>query len=395
MSAAATLHAVSADAPPCSGPQLWQDPVGLVLANGQRLAPLELAWQSWGRLNDRGDNTVLVIHALSGSADLHAWWPELLGPDKPLDPASDFILCINLLGSCYGSSGPTSINPADGRAWQAHFPAVTIRDQVHAQRKLLQSLGIQRLRCIIGPSLGGMIAQEFALLAPELVQSLVLIGTTTAHSAQAIAASECQRAAIRLDPAFNHGFYTEQGANGEPQTGPVRGLALARQLAFLTYRCDAELRERFGRRAGQFRSFAVLDYLDHQGDKFVRRFDANSYIRLTECMNSHDIGRDRGGIVAALQCLQQPTLVISLDSDQLYPVAEQREIARHLPNAQHVIIASAHGHDGFLTETAAVAAALTPFLSTPVRRTVAPTLPAFAVVADASPDSARLSEFQS
>jgi len=337
-------------------PSLWQDPTGLRLENGELLAPLALAWRSWGRLNRAGDNAVLVVHALSGSADLEFWWPELLGAGKPLDPARDFIVCINLLGSCYGSSGPTTACAADGKPWQARFPVISIRDQVNAQTRLLHALGVQRLRSVVGPSLGGMIALELALLEPEWVQSLVLIGTTAAHSSQAIAASECQRAAIRLDPAFNDGFYL-------PGPGPVRGLALARELAFITYRCDSELRHRFGRAAGENKPFAVLDYLDHQGDKFVQRFDANSYIRLTQCMNSHDIGHGRGGVAAALQQISQPTLVLSLDTDQLYPVAEQREIARHLPNAQHVIVASRHGHDGFLTETDAVAAALTPFLA--------------------------------
>ncbi|HEX4911068.1 MAG TPA: homoserine O-acetyltransferase [Permianibacter sp.] len=335
--------------------RLWRDPAGLALENGQTLAPLELAWRSWGRLNEAGDNAVLVIHALSGSADLELWWPELLGTGKPLDPARDFIVCINLLGSCYGSSGPLSYDAAHGGSYQARFPRISVRDQVHAQARLLRAIGVTTLRSVIGPSLGGMIAQEFALLEPTLVQSLVLIGTTAAHSAQAIAASECQRAAIRLDPDFHDGFYRGNG--------PVRGLALARELAFLTYRCDGELRQRFGRERGEHNAYAVLDYLDYQGDKFVQRFDANSYIRLTECMNSHDIGRDRGGIDAALKQIHQPTLVLSLDSDQLYPVAEQREIARHLPNAQHVIVKSRHGHDGFLTETDAVAAALTPFLA--------------------------------
>jgi homoserine O-acetyltransferase len=319
--------------------------------------PYQLAYQTWGTLNAERDNAVLVIHALSGSANLEAWWPDLLGQNKPLNPGKDFVICINLLGSCYGSTGPISPKPDSSNVWKIDFPQISIRDQARAQIALIKHLGINKLKCIIGPSLGGMIAMEWALIEPDMVASLVLIATTAQHSAQAIANSSCQRAAIRLDPNYRNGYYASN------QT-PDHGLALARQMAFLTYRSERDFSERFQRKAGQLQPFAVQDYLLHQGHKFTERFDANCYIRLSECMNSHDIGVNRGGVVSALQCIQQPTLVISLEHDQLYTFSEQALLAEHIPNATHQLINTRYGHDGFLIETQAMADALNPFLKT-------------------------------
>ncbi len=334
---------------------LWQSQTPLKLdASGIEL-PFQLAYQTWGKLNKTGDNAILVVHALSGSANLESWWPDLLGANKPLNPERDFVICINLLGSCYGSSGPTSINPATSDTWKIDFPQLSIRDQVRAQAALIKQLGIKKLRSIIGPSLGGMIALEWALLEPELVGSLILIATTAQHSSQAIAHSSCQRAAIRLDPNFNNGYYCEQQA-------PENGLALARQMAFITYRSDREFSERFQRDPGAQQAFAVQDYLLHQGRKFTERFDANCYIRLSECMNSHDIGKHRDGVISALQSIQQATLVISLEHDQLYTFAEQALLAEHIPNATHQLINTRYGHDGFLIESQAMAEYLSPFL---------------------------------
>ena len=337
--------------------RVWAARSPLNLDSGASLHHYSLAYRTWGTLNSNANNAVLVVHALSGSADLEAWWPDLLGEGKPLDPSRDFVICINLLGSCYGSSGP--IAPRNDSAladsWKSDFPIISVRDQVRAQAALIRSLGIKKLRCIIGPSLGGMIALEWALLEPELTGSLVLIATTAFHCAQAIASSECQRAAIRLDPHFNDGQY-------DVEQQPKHGLSLARRLAFIGYRCEQELAQRFGRQSGEQHSFSVLDYLSHQGEKFVARFDANSYIRLTQCMNTHDLGRDRGSVETALQSISQPTLVISLDSDQLYPIAEQKLLAKHIPNAEHVVISSRYGHDGFLIESEAMSGVLTPFL---------------------------------
>jgi homoserine O-acetyltransferase/O-succinyltransferase len=344
-----------------SGRQLWTSQKPLKLeASGIEL-PFQLAYQTWGKLNKTGDNAVLVVHALSGSANLESWWPDLLGSNKPLNPERDFVICINLLGSCYGSSGPASIQPNSNELWKIDFPQLSIRDQVCAQATLIRHLGINKLRCIIGPSLGGMIALEWALLEPELVSSLILIATTAQHSAQAIAHSSCQRTAIRLDPNFNNGYYLAHQA-------PENGLALARQMAFITYRSDREFSERFQRLPGEHQAFAVQDYLLHQGHKFTERFDANCYIRLSECMNSHDIGKNRNGVISALQSIQQPTLVISLEHDQLYTYAEQALLAEHIPNATHQLINTRYGHDGFLIESQAMATILSPFLDHSLRQ---------------------------
>lgn len=337
--------------------QLWQSPKPLALENNGHALPFELAYRTWGKLNAIGDNAILVVHALSGSADLESWWPDLLGEGKPLNPNEDFVVCINLLGSCYGSSGPVTSQPGTDQLWQNRFPEISVRDQARAQAELLRSLGVRKLRSVIGPSLGGMVALELAVLEPELVGSLILIGTTAQHSAQAIANSSCQRAAIRLDPAFN-------GGNYHPEQQPRAGLALARQMAFVGYRSEREFSERFARDAGETERFSIQDYLAHQGHKFVERFDANSYLRLSLCMNSHDLGRGRGDAKTALQNIQQPTVVISLENDQLYSFAEQAQLAEHIPNAVHELIPTRYGHDGFLIETDAMAVILDRFLST-------------------------------
>ncbi len=320
-----------------------QFPEGLVLESGERLAPLTLAYRTYGRLNRRRSNAILVVHALSGSASVEQWWPDLIGTGKALDPAEHFIVSVNLLGSCYGSSGPVSSHPLRAGKYQAEFPRVTVRDQVEAQIRLLNYLGINRVKSVIGPSLGGMIALEFGLLYPNRTSSLVLIASSAKHSAQAIALSEIQRNAIKLDPNYNNGFY-------ENSKAPVRGLALARQLAHVGYRSPQALAEKFDRKISGTGRFDVLSYLDHQGEKFCARFDANSYVRLTECMNTHDVGRGRESTESALRSLQLPILVISLSSDRLYPVEEQAFIAQHARKAKHVTIDTEEGHDGFLVE---------------------------------------------
>jgi homoserine O-acetyltransferase len=313
------------------------------LESGTELPAIRVAYRSWGRLNEQGDNAVLVCHALTGSADVDSWWPGLIGPGRALDPDDDFIVCSNVLGSCYGTTGPTTSRPGGLEAWGPEFPAVTIRDIVRAQARLLEALGVRRLRLVIGGSLGGMQVLEWAALYPERVDAIAPIATSGRHSAWCIGLSEAQRAAIEADPAWLGGDY----AQDQP---PAAGLAVARMVAMCTYRSAESFTTRFGRTWGERGSFEVESYLRYQGEKLVDRFDANSYITLTRAMDSHDLGRGRGSYEQALAAIPTPALVVSIDSDVLYPPAEQEELAAGLPAGRLATIHSPHGHDAFLIE---------------------------------------------
>lgn len=312
------------------------------LESGVVLPAVEVAWQSWGRLAAEGNNAVLVCHALTGSAAADTWWQGLFGPGRTLDPERDFIVCASVLGGCYGTTGPTTPGP-DGRPWGPDFPAITIRDIVRLQALLLESLGVRRLRLVIGGSMGGMQALEWPLLFPDKVEAAVVIATSARHSAWCIGISEAQRQAIYADPLWQGGRYL-------PAAPPRAGLAAARAMAMITYRSRASFEERFGRDENQLESFAIASYLEYQGQKLVDRFDANSYVTLTRAMDSHDVGRGRGGAAAALSRVGQPVLVVSIPSDVLYPPAEQEELTRLLPQGQLATLESHHGHDAFLID---------------------------------------------
>jgi len=323
-------------------------PGPFVLESGARLPSLRVAYRTWGALDEHGGNAVLVCHALTGSADLDRWWGALLGPGRALDPQRDFVVCSNVLGGCYGTTGPTSLRP-DGRPWGAAFPDVSVRDIVRVQAALLESLGVKRLRLVIGGSLGGMQVLEWALSFPEQVEAIAPIAIAARHSAWAIALSETQRQAIAADPRWRGGHYPAE----DP---PAAGLAAARMLAMCSYRSRASLEPRFGReRAGDGR-YAVESWLHHHGRALVDRFDANTYVTLTRAMDTHDVGRGRGGWREALSTVKAPALVLSIDSDVLYPPVEQEELATALPDARLVTLRSPHGHDAFLIEGEAVGA---------------------------------------
>jgi homoserine O-acetyltransferase len=291
---------------------------------------------------------VLVCHALTGSADADRWWGPLLGPGRALDPERDFVVCSNVLGGCYGTTGPTSPRP-DGRPWAAAFPDVSVRDIVRVQAALVEALGVKRLRLVIGGSLGGMQVLEWALSFPEQVEAIAPIAIAARHSAWAIAISETQRQAIAADPRWRGGHYPADDA-------PAAGLAAARMVAMCSYRSRASLEPRFGReRAGDGR-YAVESWLHHHGRALVDRFDANTYVTLTRAMDTHDVGRGRGGWREALSTVKAPALVLSIDSDVLYPPVEQEELATALPDARLVTLRSPHGHDAFLIEGEAVGA---------------------------------------
>lgn len=331
------LHLISAKT------QFYQLPLPFKLESGRELTGVQVAYRTWGQLNAAGDNAVLVCHALTGSADVDDWWEALLGPGKALDPERDLIICSNVLGSCYGTTGPTAINSETGVAYGVTFPNITIRDMVHLQALLVEWLGVRSLALVLGGSLGGMQVLEWALLYPEKVRAIAPIATSGRHSAWCIGLSEAQRQAIYADPYWQGGYYTID----QP---PAKGLAIARMIAMSTYRAWASFQERFGREFQDDQQFAIASYLQHQGIKLVERFDANTYITLTHAMDSHDVGYQRQTYESALQSIQQPALVIGINTDILYPPAEQQELADLIPNAQLIWLESSHGHDAFLID---------------------------------------------
>jgi len=312
------------------------------------------------------NNAVVIVHALTGSADVDRWWGKLLGPGRAFDPGSDFVLSVNLLGSCYGTTGPASprAGPArtgdgaparpvsDGR-WGPDFPAITPRDQARLLLRLIDALGIGRLRFVVGGSLGGMVALELAMLDTGRVEAFSVLQSPGRHGPWAIAFSELGRRALALDPRFRAGHYP---VDDPPETG----LALARSIAMTSYRSRESFDQRFGRDLREGR-FEVERYLEHQGRKLTARFDANAYLALLGAMDRHDVGRGRGSFEGALRSLDVPALVLSCPTDVLYPEEEQLELAALLPRAEHVSLVSLHGHDAFLIEQESVGRILSAF----------------------------------
>lgn len=319
-------------------------PAEFALESGERLTDVQIAYRTWGDRANAAENAILICHALTGSADVEAWWPNIIGSGKVFDPANDFIICSNILGSCYGTTGPVSPKPGTEERYRADFPRISIRDMVELQRTLLDQLGIEKVELVTGPSLGGMQALEWALAYPERVGSVVPIGVGGRHSAWCIGVSEAQRAAIAADPNWKDGYYTDDAP-------PEKGLSAARMMAVCTYRSWQSFDERFGRDCRDDGRYQVQSYLQHQGAKFSERFDANTYVTLTHAMHSHDLSRGRGAYPDVVAEINQPALVVSVSTDALYPPEEQRELARHIPDAQYEVLSSAHGHDGFLIET--------------------------------------------
>lgn len=352
------------------GHRIFADIGDVPLERGDPLPAVRIAYETWGTLNADASNAVLVLHALTGDSHLTGpagpghptagWWSALVGDGRALDPAEWFIVAPNMLGGCQGSTGPASLAP-DGTEWGPRFPYLSIRDQVQAQAMLADLLGVTRWAAVIGGSMGGMQALEWAVGHPDRVERVAILAAPPISSADQIALNSVQNEAIRMDPAFAGGGYYGAPDGG----GPHRGLALARRMALLNYRSPTELNDRFERSwqsglspLGGGGVFAVESYLGFHGNKFTRRFDANSYLVLTDAMNSHDIGRDRGGVAAALARATARAVVIGIDSDRLFPVAGQQIIARHLAgniDGDHpVVIESPFGHDAFLIEDALV-----------------------------------------
>ena len=337
--------------------QFLRVPGDFVLESGEVLRDVDIAYRTWGDKANASERAILICHALTGSADVEAWWPGIIGAGKTFDPAHDYIVCANILGSCYGSTGPASLKPGTQARYRADFPRVSVRDMVELERALLDELGIEFLELVTGPSLGGMQALEWAAMYPERVGSVVPIGVGGQHSAWCIGISEAQRAAIAADPNWNNGYYSDDAP-------PDQGLAAARMMAVCTYRSWDSFNERFGRERLDDDQYQVQSYLRHQGNKINQRFDANTYVTLTHAMHTHDLARGRGEYTDVLGSIVQPVLVVSVSSDALYPPAEQRFLADHLPNAQYEILDCPHGHDGFLIETETLGGIIAAFRET-------------------------------
>ncbi|MBN2176538.1 MAG: homoserine O-acetyltransferase [Demequinaceae bacterium] len=340
------------------------------------LPGVRIAYETWGELNPDGGNAVYVAHALTG--DSHAtgpagtghhtggWWISMVGPGRPIDTDRYFVVCANVIGGCQGTTGPSSPHPEDGRPWGSRFPYLTIRDMVRAEIALTDRLGVESWRLVLGPSLGGMRALEWAVMAPGRVRAIAVEGAAAASTADQIAWATPQLAAIRADPRFRGGDYYD-AADDE---GPHIGMGIARMIAHSTYRSEGELNARFGRDfqegenpLGGGGRFAVASYLEHHADKLARRFDANTYLRLVEAILSHDIGRGRGGVEAALSGVDIPALILAVDSDRLYPVSNAVLLDQHLRGSDGVkVVHSDVGHDGFLVESGQVNAHVVEFL---------------------------------
>lgn len=324
--------------------------------SGVEISNVSVAYETYGELNSTRDNAILICHALTG--DSHAssynnpegregWWDGLIGKGKGFDPEKHFIVCSNFLGGCYGTSGPVSINKSKNKKYGIDFPQMTVRDMVNLQYKLIQHLGIRKLKSISGGSLGGMQTLEWALMYPDLVETIIPMATPARHSPWAIGLNEIQRKAITDDPVWKNGDYIEQ---------PVKGLSTARMLAMMSYRSDVNFQAKFGRDT-KFQSidyekpyFQVESYLHYQGNKLVQRFDANTYLYITKAMDLHDVTFKRGTLENTLAKIRAKTLCVGIDSDILYPPHEQKEIAELIPNAKYFEINSVYGHDAFLIE---------------------------------------------
>jgi homoserine O-acetyltransferase len=337
------------------------------LEAGGQLPEITVAYETWGTLNARRDNAVLVLHSLTGDSHLAGpsgpghptpgWWDALVGPGRTLDTDEWYIVAPNVLGGCQGTTGPSSAAP-DGRPWGSRFPRITIRDQVEVEARLADALGIGQWASVIGGSMGGMRALEWAVTHPDRVGTLLVLAVGAYATADQIGLQSTQIHAVRADSRFNGGDYYD----AEPGHGPHLGLGTARRIAHLSYRSEQELAQRFGRVPQQREDplndgrYAIESYLDHHAAKLAHRFDANSYIVLTEAMNHHDVGRGRGGVQAALGRITAPTVVGGIDTDRLYPPYLQEELARWIPGADGPhFVHSPYGHDAFLIEADQVA----------------------------------------
>lgn len=337
----------------------------MTLESGAKLGPITLAYETYGRLNANKSNAVMIFHALSGSShaagyyskkmESPGWWDNMVGPGKGIDTDNYYVICSNIIGSCYGSTGPSSINPRTEKPYALSFPLFTISDIVRAQKKLVDHLGIKKLLCLVGGSIGGMQALEWAVSYPEMVESVIPIASTCKRSALSIGLSEAQRQAIMADPNWNNGDHYSKAR-------PEKGLALARMIGHITYLSEDSMHRKFGRKLHEndaFKydfsiDFEVEGYLHYQGKKFVDRFDANSYLYITKASDYFDLGEQKGSgsLVKAFSQTSAKFLVVSFSSDWLYPTSQSKEMLKAMKKAGLDVsfceIETDFGHDSFL-----------------------------------------------
>lgn len=320
--------------------KIYQHPVAFLLDSGKILHNLEIAYHTYGKLNEQKDNVVWVFHALTANSDVVDWWPELVGDGKIINPDKHFIICCNVLGSFYGSTGPRSFKPEISIPYGLDFPLFTVRDVVKAQLLLANELNIDKIKMVIGGSFGGFQALEFAFLFEGQIDHMTLIATSAKETSWSIAIHESQRLSLTADPSF---------FNNDEDSGQD-GMRAARGIGLLTYRTYEAYKKLQTDDDGRIDDFSAASYIRYQGEKLVNRFHAHCYWYLSKCLDTHDIGRDRGGLTEALRSLTIPTQVIGIATDRLVPTAEQKFMAQYIPNAEYIELESEYGHDGFLIE---------------------------------------------
>ncbi|MFA6598450.1 MAG: homoserine O-acetyltransferase [Ignavibacteriaceae bacterium] len=366
---------------------LYNDEHPFTLESGETLSEVDVAFQTYGELNGDGTNAILVCHALTGNAhaagiideeevenskpyeylykynkmNLHktGWWDSLIGPGKVFDTEKYFVVCSNFLGGCYGTTGPTSVNKKNGKQYRMDFPQYSVRDMVKVQKKLLDTIGVKELVSVAGGSLGGMQALEWAVMFPDFVKSVIPIATAAQHSAWAISFNTLARQIIFNDPGWQNGNYSEQ----------PKGLSAARIAAMISYRAPDDFNLKFGRELNlkykslQGTQFQIENYLLYQGEKLIRRFDTNTYLYITNALDTHNVAAERGTIEESLNKISAKCLNIGITSDILYPPDEQKNIAALIKNAEYQEIDSPAGHDAFLIEFEQVSDFIADFFS--------------------------------
>jgi homoserine O-acetyltransferase len=312
------------------------------LETGSPLAQLDVAYHTYGELNSDGSNVVWICHHLTASSDAALWWDGMVGPGKFFDPAKYYVVCANILGSCYGTTGPHSLNPSTGKPYYAHFPLITIRDMVNAHILLRKHLGIEKINVLVGGSMGGYQALEWALMERDVIDNMILLSTSAAETAWGIAIHTAQRMAIEADASWK---------DESPNAGE-KGLKAARAIGLISYRNHGILvRKQTDPDINKLEGFRATSYMEYQGEKLVKRFNAHSYYTLTKAMDTHNLARGRNlPLGEILKTIEQRTLVFGIHSDILCPVAEQVFLSNHIPDSQLVMIDSGYGHDGFMVE---------------------------------------------